>query len=170
MVLERIIFAWNHTLILTFLDLLGWDHARDGSKAKPFFDVLGMSINLSKLSSGVVVLSNKKSRVERIVAMLHAISERGFVEFHESQVLHGLMNYAGGFFSGRTLKGVCAQALQLGRLGDRASLKMVRNSCACAKELLSSLRPRELRLADALQPVLSSLTGLGSRADLASVP
>ena len=103
--------------ITTLLDLLGWDHARDGSKAKPFnisFDVLGMNVNLGSLNAGSVILSNKEGRVARIVAMLRVVEDRGFMEFHESQVLHGLMNYASGFFSGRTLKGVCAQTLQAG--------------------------------------------------------
>ena len=36
--------------------------------------------------------------------MLRVVEDRGFMEFHESQVLHGLMNYASGFFSGRALK------------------------------------------------------------------
>ena len=38
--------------ITTLLDVLGWDHARDGSKAKPFcpsFDVLGMNVDLGTL-------------------------------------------------------------------------------------------------------------------------
>ena len=87
-------------IISEFLDLLGWNHAKTGSKAHPFsdvFSVLGMQIDLSKLQEGCVVLSNKPGRVERIVERLSALSQDGRLTVHEAQVLLGLLNFSSGF-------------------------------------------------------------------------
>ena len=51
------------------LDLLGWKFARTGSKAPPFsesFDVLEVTMDLSKMQKGQVILQNKKTRVDSL--------------------------------------------------------------------------------------------------------
>lgn len=48
------------------LDLLGWKHAKTGTKAAPFqsrFNVLGCSLDLESLLSGAVVLENKQAEL-----------------------------------------------------------------------------------------------------------
>ena len=65
------------------LDVLGWKFARSGSKAHPFasaFDVLGVSIDLSKLYEGIVTLKNKQSRVDALVAAIDRLVYEGRVE------------------------------------------------------------------------------------------
>ena len=52
-----------------FLTLLGWKHAMKGDKGVPFqqvFTVLGAELNLSDLSSGKILVSNKPGRLERM--------------------------------------------------------------------------------------------------------
>ena len=57
------------TMTSRFLTLLGWKHAMKGDKGVPFqqiFTVLGAELNLSDLSSGKVLVSNKPGRIERM--------------------------------------------------------------------------------------------------------
>ncbi|CAE7239643.1 unnamed protein product, partial [Symbiodinium sp. CCMP2456] len=89
------------------LDLLGWAHAKTGAKGRPFaeqFEVLGMSLNLENVSQGEVSLSNKQGRIERIIDRLQEISLKGEIKRHDAQVLQGLLQYASGFYAGRSLK------------------------------------------------------------------
>ena len=90
-----------------FLDALGWQHAKTGIKGRPFapeFEVLGMCLNLEAVDQGQVTLSNKQGRVERIVDRLQEISLKGEIRRHEAQALQGLLQYASGFYAGRSLK------------------------------------------------------------------
>ena len=94
-------------VVSEFLDQLGWLHAKTGAKGKPFaeeFDVLGMSLQLSSLEQGKVVLANKQGRIERIIERMQEIASKGEIRRHEAQVLQGLLQYASGFYSGRALK------------------------------------------------------------------
>ena len=87
------------------LDLLGWRHARTGPKGKPFeavFHVLGCQLNLQGVHSGMLVLENKPSRIERMVEFITQLKAKGKVTLHEAQVLHGLLRYSCGFFAGKT--------------------------------------------------------------------
>ena len=55
------------------LDLLGWQHAKTGSKAAPFqqrFDVLGCALDLSETASSTLTLENKPGRDDRLVTLL----------------------------------------------------------------------------------------------------
>ena len=57
------------TCMAEILDLLGWKFARTSSKAPPFsesFDVLEVTMDLSKMQKGQVILQNKKTRVESL--------------------------------------------------------------------------------------------------------
>ena len=99
------------------LDLLGWKHARTGPKGLPFepvFQVLGCTLNLERVSAGVVTLENKPGRVDRILEKLSMVETEGRISLHDAQVLHGLMRYACGFFAGRLLQQVCGEVLSVG--------------------------------------------------------
>ena len=136
--------AETDSLISEFMDLLGWNHAKTGSKAQPFsevFSVLGMQIDLSKLSEGSVILSNKPGRIDRIVERLSVVSERGRLTVHEAQVLLGLLNFSSGFFAGRALKQTCRWLSGfLG--GDQPSEAVVRGMCRHAITILRQTPPR----------------------------
>ena len=106
--------AETDSLISEFMDILGWNHAKTGSKAQPFsdvFSVLGMQIDLSKLSEGSVILSNKPGRIDRIVERLSVVSAEGRLTVHEAQVLLGLLNFSSGFFRWQSLKANLSLAL-----------------------------------------------------------
>ncbi|CAJ1350568.1 unnamed protein product, partial [Effrenium voratum] len=115
-------------------DLLGWRHAKTGPKApsfQPEFVVLGMRLDLSRLHEGVITLSNKPGRVERLCALLEDIARQGKVTKQEAQSVHGLLRYASGHFAGR----------QLGLEGSPNPTKL-KNVCSKAVSLLQKGKPR----------------------------
>ena len=136
--------AETDSLISEFLDILGWNHAKTGSKAQPFsevFSVLGMQIDLSKLSDGSVILSNKPGRIDRIVERLTMVSKEGRLTVHEAQVLLGLLNFSSGFFAGRALKQSC-RWLSGFLSGDRPSEIVVKDMCQHTISVLRQTPPR----------------------------
>ena len=98
-------------LVSDFLDLLGWRHDRTGPKGKPFspsFDVLGMTMDLAGLrQAGSVTLKNKEGRVEKIASKVVQVQQTGNLSLAEAQEIHGLLNFATGYFAGRSLKYCC---------------------------------------------------------------
>ena len=139
------------------LDLLGWKHARTGPKGLPFepvFQVLGCTLNLERVSAGVVTLENKPGRVDRILEKLSMVETEGRISLHDAQVLHGLMRYACGFFAGRLLQQVCGEVLSLGSPVLRSSISAVKDFCAYAKSVIAHCRPREISVGDERRPIL----------------
>ena len=124
------------------LDLLGWRHACTGPKGKPFedvFQVLGCQVDLRKVSSGELKLENKMGRVEKLHDMLGSLKVKRSVSLHESQVLHGLLRFASGFFAGRQLHQVCAETIALCRGGTFRSHKLVElRLCRCSSQGLQT--------------------------------
>ena len=155
------------------LDLLGWRHARTGPKGKPFetsFNVLGCSLNLEHVVRGEVVLENKQGRLERIFAQLEEIKSACKMTLHQSQVLHGLLRYSCGFFSGRHMQQVCMEVLQLGRSPAYQSRGRLADFCSYASSCLKACKPRKLRADGEVRPILiftdasweSQVGGLGA--------
>ena len=139
------------------LDLLGWRHARTGPKGKPFeeiFQVLGCQIDLRKVSGGELKLENKMGRVEKLHEMLGSLKSKGSVSLHESQVLHGLLRFASGFFAGRQLHQVCAETIALCKGGTLWSQKIVEQFCNYADAVLRACKPRVLNTSFDRHPVL----------------
>lgn len=139
-----------------FLSLLGWDHARTGVKGKPFsstFDVLGMTLNLSKLKdSQQITLQNKEGRIRKLVEKIEAIHDRGSMTLTEAQEIHGLLNFATGFFSGRQLRHSCFRIF--GLVGDESRRVDLAKWAKKVVSLLESTGPRVLKLTDPGEPVL----------------
>eukprot|EP00438_Fugacium_kawagutii_P005382 Skav230419 [mRNA] locus=scaffold726:5721:6758:- [translate_table: standard] len=135
------------------LDCLGWRHARTGPKGKPFesdFTVLGASLDLSRVREGVVTLSNKEGRVERICQQLQQVKSVGKLSVHEAQVLHGLLRFSTGFFAGRHLHQVCSELLQLAGSDPRQLGSFV----DYASTTLAMCRPRTLTVGFEKRPIL----------------
>ena len=89
------------------LDMLGWAHAKEGDKALNFasaFDLLGVNFNLELTPQGILKVSNKLTRIEKLCAMLAQISEEGVVTAARASELQGLINFAVGFFAGKALR------------------------------------------------------------------
>ncbi|CAE7351971.1 dnaJ [Symbiodinium sp. CCMP2592] len=138
-----------------FLELLGWRFAQTGIKGQPYeetFTVLGMQLDVSRLHEGVAVLANKEGRVKRIAEMLGNIFDRGTLGRHEAQVLLGLLNYASGFFAGRSLKPACHFLLSLVR-GKRPTAAEIQRFCKTTQAVLSTTPPRILRIFDPRPPI-----------------
>lgn len=139
------------------LDMLGWKHAKTGTKGMPFqsrFNVLGCSLDLGAVQSGKVVLENKPGRIDRLVELLDQIKREGKLTKHQGQVIHGLMRYACGFFSGKFLHQVCAEVLTLSGPLSKSMPADVRSFCEYAKGVLLSAKPRTLRSGFERKPVL----------------
>ena len=93
--------------ISAVVDILGWTYVREGDKASPFareIDVLGVTFDLRCKADGAFVISNKKSRIEKLIKMLDDILEtgRGSINYAQASELQGLLNCAVGHFSGRS--------------------------------------------------------------------
>jgi hypothetical protein len=134
-------------LVSDFLDLLGWRHDRTGPKGKPFapsFDVLGMTLDLADLQrAGVVTLKNKEGRVEKIASKISGIQQEGTMSLAEAQELHGLLNFATGYFAGRSLKYACFKIFSLVDKGKFQS-KSLKEWCEEVLVLLQSGQPRTI--------------------------
>ena len=60
----------------TLLDALGWLYAEDADKCRPFgscFDVLGCHLDLTRLTSGKLILANREGRLEGIQSSSHPL-------------------------------------------------------------------------------------------------
>ena len=76
------------------LDLLGWEHAKEGDKALDFsgiFDLLGVTLNLNHVPLGNFVISNKDSRVEKLCKMLEDIETAGTITAARASEIQGLL-------------------------------------------------------------------------------
>ena len=139
------------------LDLLGWRHAKTGSKAFPFkqaFQVLGCSLNLSEIRLGGITLENKPGRLDRLIELLQGIRADGCLTKHQGQVIHGLMRYACGFFSGKFLHQVCVEVLALSNSGARKGRSEVASFCNYAISMLKAATPRRIDVTADRDPIL----------------
>ena len=139
-----------------FLDCLGFGHAKTGSKGLPFqpsFNVLGINIDLGRVSEGIVTLKNKPGRIDRICREFDKMVEDEALTLHHSQVLHGLLNFAGGFYSGRGVKHLGSELLDLRRLSAAHDFAKLRDLAEKAREVLHGTPPRELRCDFIREPI-----------------
>ena len=139
------------------LDLLGWRHAKTGTKASPFaasFQVLGCSLDLSGICSGNIILENKPGRIDRLVELLCGIKTAGILTKHQGQIIHGLMRYACGFFSGKYLHQVCMEVMAISSGGGRKSFAEVSSFCEYAISMLRSATPRCIEVGFEKGPIL----------------
>eukprot|EP00435_Cladocopium_sp_Y103_P067368 s421_g29.t4 len=128
-----------------FLDLLGWKHDRTGPKGRPFefsFDVLGLTLDLAAIPrGGGLVLKNKEGRVEKICQKVEEVKLKGSLSLTDAQELHGLLNFATGYFAGRFLKYACFKIFALvSKDGHRSS--GLQRWC---EDVLTLLRAAQLR-------------------------
>ena len=139
------------------LDLLGWRHATTGTKALPFkpsFQVLGCSLNLEEICKGAILLENKPGRIDRLVELLMGIKSEGCLTKHQGQIIHGLMRYACGFFSGKFLHQVCVEVLALSSSQARKGRSEVASFCDYAIAMLRAAVPRRIDVRFEQRPIL----------------
>ena len=160
-------------LVSDFLDLLGWRHDRTGPKGKPFapaFDVLGLTLDLAGLRNDrSAILRNKEGGVEKIASKIVKVKDSGVMSLSDAQEIHGLLNFATGYFAGRSLKYACFRIFSLVDKGDR-HLPQLQSWCDEALLLLDSVQLRTIPVSISTSTVLvftdgsweSNVAGLGA--------
>ena len=93
-------------------------------------------------------------RIDRLVELLKQVHSEGALTRHQGQVLHGLMRYACGFFSGKFLHQVCAEVMGLSGGPLKRSSMDVRSFCDFAISTLQAAKPRELCSGSEKRPLL----------------
>ena len=127
------------------LDLLGWEHAKEGDKAlnlSQVFDLLGVTFDLKQMPSGLLQISSKVSRIEKLCAMSDQIASDETITSARASELQGLLNFAVSFYMGRSLKHLVsafAPFAEHHRTSRRGQLKSL---CEYAKSLLLQQLPR----------------------------
>jgi hypothetical protein len=139
------------------LKLLGWKFAEDGSKALPFeatFQLLGVSLNLSRFGSGFIEVSNTPSRIEDVCKSVDEIINTRNLSSHVASSLFGKMSFALGSVFGR------GAAPSMRFLSNRASSCETRVSDQDVEKLISlkaflqSSKPRVIDMNDTRPPVI----------------
>ena len=127
-----------------FLTILGWHHATTGKKGLSYaeaFDVLGATVELSKLQSGHLEVRNKVGRLERIQRLINEAKKTFPPKKHDMQVIAGLLQYATGNSLGVTL-----------RLCSRACSSLSAGRCPCTAQEFSDLCDWMCRVIGLVQP------------------
>ena len=109
----------RHT-VTSFLRLLGWVFAEEGSKASPFresFEALGMEVDLSQSNSGRVFFTNTPKRVSELCETLGYFIEKGSLSQPLALRLRGRMQLADSQIFGRMSK-LCLRAITKHAYGD----------------------------------------------------
>ena len=105
------------------------------SEPLPFssvFDVLGVTFDLKPIPEGAFVISNKPSRIEKLEKMIATIRSQGFITFAQASELQGLLNFAVGYFSGKSLKHLVSAFVPM--VGDRtlSGAQLLKSLCLLA--------------------------------------
>ena len=83
---------------------LGWRFAESGDKAPPFSHVvsaLGVSVDVSSMSSGEVLIDNTSKRKVELSAIISAVLDGGHLNKPEALRLRGRLQFASGQLFGR---------------------------------------------------------------------
>ena len=127
------------------LTLLGWDHAKVGSKAIDFaadFNALGISVQLSNLNKGAFILCNKEGRIERLCAMLQKIGENGFISKSEAAQIQGHLNFASGFYISKALRFLSSSFSRLADIPKALGSRELVALLGLAIKMLRAIPPR----------------------------
>lgn len=76
--------------------------------------MLGLTLDLSGLRNNhSVILKNKEGRVDKISSKILKIKEVGVMSLSDAQEIHGLLNFATGYFAVPQLKNWCDEVFLL---------------------------------------------------------
>ena len=139
------------------LDLLGWEHAKEGDKAIGFastFDLLGVTFDLNSLPKKTFAISNKVSRIEKLCKMLEEVETDRSLSAAKASELQGLLNFAVSFYMGRGLKHLISAFMPFAEGQRTQTPDELVHLCTYAKLMLQSQKPRVHSLGDARSPIL----------------
>jgi len=94
-----------------FFKWLGWLFAESGDKAPDFrqvFQALGVSINVSSMGPGLVIVGNTENRREELINFLNEVLQPKKLLKSEALRLRGRLQFASGNIFGRTVKSALA--------------------------------------------------------------
>ena len=89
-----------------------------------------------------------------MIALINQVQTDGVLSKHQGQIIHGLIRYACGFFSGKYLHQVCAEVVTLSGPSMQKSPQDVKSFCDYAKTMLLAAKPKELKSGVEKRPVL----------------
>eukprot|EP00435_Cladocopium_sp_Y103_P027136 s1919_g6.t1 len=139
------------------LDMLGWVHAKEGDKALNFaeaFDLLGVTFDLTAIPRGLLVVSNKLSRVEKLCHLLDQIAADGTVSVTRASEIQGLLNFAVGYYTGKSLKHLVSAFMPFADKAHPARQSDLSDLCNYAKHMLRTLKQRGHSVHGSTNPVL----------------
>ena len=139
------------------LDLLGWDHAKEGDKALNFsatFDLLGVTFDLSGMSLGALVVRNKTSRIEKLCAMLDQVAKDKNISAAKASELQGLLNFAVSFYLGRSMKHLVSAFMPFADKPQNLRASDLESLCLYTKTMLLEQRPRVHSVLNVGRPVV----------------
>ena len=143
----------------TFLELIGWRYSTKPAKRLPMartFQALGVEYSFEESLQGTIVVRNKPSRVERIVADIDLLLSKGSFTSAEASSLRGRLQFAESQTFGRVL------ALRMKMCNSRAAGSLpgnfineaIRAELEWARSFVSSSPPRLLQAGVAKQTFL----------------
>ena len=140
------------------LQALGWRFATDGKKACPpesSFKVLGVELDLSQSCNGILIVANKKDRIESLVKSLSGLVERGRINSSEAATLHGQLNFAQGQYYGCSMKPAMSFLQMVMRTSWKSSyFQDLIVMCTYLITSLITCPPRVISTTDSKQPAL----------------
>ena len=144
-------------IVSTFFSVLGWKHAAEGKKAvefAPSWVAPGVRFDFTLLSSGRLIVANKEGRLTRIVHLAKRLESQEPSSTAVASTLHGLLNFAGAYVLGHSLK-PAARAVSAIRFG-RAALSQgrLREIIALVKCVTERARPRVIEVNDQSKPLI----------------
>ena len=90
-------------------------------------------------------MKNKEGRAEKIVSKVQDIQRRGKMTLQDAQEIHGILNFANGYFSGRALKYACFKIFSLVQKGEKHLIRL-EEWCNDVVALLQESKPRKIPL------------------------
>ena len=133
-----------------FFKLVGWRFAATGPKAPDFaeiFSALGVSVNVSGLGEGSVLLDNTENRKLELLSTIDKVVASGTLPKRDALKLRGRLQFASGQVFGRiaraALSAVTAHAYSSG--GESVGVEAM-FALKLHRKLLAANKPRILRL------------------------
>lgn len=109
-------------------------------------DVLGVRSNVAALNGGAFVAGNKPSTIEKIQELLEETAAIPTLDKRQAQVVHGNLDFAMGFFLGKSLMVAARASALLTTDNHRATPQQVQQLCAWTHAVVGQLAPKTVKL------------------------
>ena len=139
------------------LKALGWRYSDDPKKShplKPPSTYWCVRLQVANLHGGAFIVQNKPSRIEKIQKLLEETASLPQLSKRDAQVVHGNLNFAMGFFLGKSLMISARAFAHLTTDRHRATLEQVQQLCAWTHALIGELNPKTIEPGGEEIPVL----------------